>query len=121
MTDEPVQEPDAAADPARTVASTEVVVRERGPGTDARRRPLPAVVRIRGRLLELRQHPGVVASVSVAATVGGTILASGLRRALSQPPGAPAGRSAPAVVVGYILHEVHVIHHVVHHVRPPLP
>jgi hypothetical protein len=97
------------------------VVREhRRPAVAPSRRWPDAVVRARGRLLQLRQHPAAVVSVSAAATVGSALLTAGLRRALRQAALSPAGRSTSVAVRGYILHEVHVIHHVVHHVgRPP--
>jgi hypothetical protein len=122
MTDEPVNEPRATVPPEDVAVgpSTELVVPERRPPVAPARRWSDAVVRTRGRLLQLRQHPAAVLSVSAAATVGGALLTSGLRRALRQAALSPAGRTTTVAVRGYIRHEVHVIHHVVHHVgRPP--
>jgi hypothetical protein len=124
MTDEPVIEPGATVPPDEVAAgpSTELVVRERRPVPAPARRWPDAVVRARGRLLQLREHPAAVLSVSAAATVGSALLSAGLRRALRQAALSPAGRTTSVAVRGYVLHEVHVIHHVVHHIsRPPAP
>jgi hypothetical protein len=60
-----------------------------------------------------------MATVSAAATVGSALVTAGLRRALRQTPLSPAKRTASVAVGGYVVHEVHVIHHVVHHVIGP--
>jgi hypothetical protein len=58
--------------------------------------------------------------MSAVAAVGGAVVTAGLRRALGQAPMSPAGRTASgAAIGGYLIHEVHVIHHVVHHVIGP--
>jgi hypothetical protein len=121
MTEESMNEPCATVPPedVEVGASTELVVRERPAVVPARRWP-DAVIRARGRLLQLRQHPAAVLSISAAATVGSALLTTGLRRALRQAALAPVGRTSSVAVGGYVLHEVHVIHHVVYHVgRPP--
>jgi hypothetical protein len=50
-----------------------------------------------------------------AATVGSAVVTAGLRRALREMPRLPAGRTGSVAVGGYLVHEVHVIHHVVVH------
>lgn len=122
MTEEPMHEPGATVPSGDVEAgpSTELVLPDRRPPAAPARRWPDAVVRARGRLLRLREHPGVVLSVSAAATVGSALLTAGLRRALRSAALSPAGRTTSVAVGGYILHEVHVVHHVVHHVvRPP--
>ena len=42
-----------------------------------------------------------------------------MSRALRETALEPAGRTASVAVGGYLVHEVHVIHHVVHHVIGP--
>jgi hypothetical protein len=120
MTEEPMNEPDATVPSGAAGPSTELVLPDRRPAVAPARRWPDAVVRARGRLLQLRQHPAAVLSVSAAATVGSALLTTGLRRALRSAALAPAGRTMSVAIGGHIVHEVHVIHHVVHHVvRPP--
>ena len=124
MTDDPGNQPGGTGLPEDLAAapSTDVVVRARGPASAPVRRLPSAAARIRGRVLELRQHPGAVASVAAASTLGTALLATGLRQALRRAAVSPARRTASLASGGYILHEVHVIHHVVHHVgRQPPP
>jgi hypothetical protein len=123
MTEDPRSEPGATVRPQDAAAgpSTELVVPERRPAVAPARRWPDAVVRARGRLLELRQHPAAVVSLSAAATVGSALLTTGVRRALRHAALSPAGRTSSVAVRGHILHEVHVFHHVVHHVvHPPV-
>jgi hypothetical protein len=135
MSDEPAEDGGAGSrDEPRTVPSTEVVVPERRPlvVAPARRTRLAAELRgrlpeLRRRLVELGRHPAAVASVSAATTVGGALLLNGLRHALRATAAARPGPAASAgsLAVGYVLHEVHVIHHIVAHVerrdRPERP
>ena len=121
------QDPDGTAEGAPGT-STELVVRETAAAPVAPARGWQhAVVGFGRRLPQLLRHPAAVASVSVVATVGTSLLVNGLRGlghparpAGSAPDG--AGTAGPVAIAGYVLHEVHVIHHhVVHHVaRPPL-
>ena len=46
-------------------------------------------------------------------------MTAALRRALRQTSLSPVDRTASVAVGGYVVHEVHVIHHVVHHVIGP--
>src|SRR5512133_1692951 len=128
MAEEPMKESGGSGDivsPEDDAAgpSTDLVLRERHPAVARARRWPDAVVRTRGWLLGLRQHPAAVVSVSAAATVGTALLTTALRRALGDGGALPsAGRTTSVALRGEILHEVHVIHHVVHHVvRPPAP
>ena len=117
--------PDTDAGPA---GSTELVMREPAtavPIARARRWP-HAVAGLGRRLPQVLRHPAAVVSASVAATVATRLLVSGLRQA-TRPTTATggtggtggtgrAGAGGPIAVAGYVLHEVHVIHHhVVHH------
>jgi hypothetical protein len=108
-------------DPAAP-SSIEVAVRDMAPlrVVPARRWPL-AVTRLRRRVPQVLRHPATVASVSVAATVGTRLLVSGLREAGRQAsPARPASGAGTAITVGgYVLHQVHVIHHHVVHVGSP--
>jgi hypothetical protein len=116
-------------DPAAP-SSTEVAVRDVAPlrVVPARRWPL-AVTRLRRRVPQVLRHPATVASVSVAATVGTRLLVSGLREAgrqasLARPAsgtaaGTTSGAGTAITVAGYVLHQVHVIHHHVVHVSIP--
>jgi hypothetical protein len=124
MTDEPgagagptVPPEDQAPEP-----STEVVVLDRREQVPARRRWPDAIVRARTRLVALREHPAAALTVSAAATVGSALLTAGLRRALGGSALPALGRTSSVTVRGYVLHEVHVVHHVVHHISgPPAP
>jgi hypothetical protein len=118
MTEEPTTEPGAEDPPSDLPAgpSTDLVLPARGPAVAPARRWPEVVLTARSRLLELRQSPVAMVSVSAAATVGSALLTAGLRRVLRQTPLQPAGRTTSVAVGGYVLHEVHVIHHVVHHV-----
>jgi hypothetical protein len=124
MTDEPgagagptVPPEDQAPQP-----STEVVVLDRHQPVPAARRWPDAVDRARSRLLALREHPAAALTVSAAATVGSALLTAGLRRALRGAALPVPGRTGSVTVRGYVLHEVHVVHHVVHQIsRPPGP
>ena len=123
MTEEPTTEPGAERPPSDLPAgpSRDLVLPARRPAFGLARRWPQVLVTARSRLLELRQSPVAMASVSAAATVGSALLTAGLRRALRQTPLQPAGRTTSVAVGGYVLHEVHVIHHVVHHVvRSPV-
>jgi hypothetical protein len=117
-TDEPDQE--VPSEEIAAAPSSELVVRQhRAAPPTARHRPR-AVARVGGRLLELRRRPRAVMSISAAATVGGAVLATGLRRALRHAAVSTGSRGTSIAVAGYIVQEVHVVHHVVHHVgRPP--
>jgi hypothetical protein len=53
------------------------------------------------------------------ATVGSALVGAGLRRTLLAPPPPAGGKPAAVAIGGYVVHEVHVIHHVVHHVIAP--
>lgn len=99
--------------------STELVVPQRRMPVGPVRRWPDAVVRARAQLMRLRENPAAMVAVSAAATVGSAVLTAGLRRALREDPLAPAGRTAVVAVGGYVVHEVHVVHHVVHHVLGP--
>jgi hypothetical protein len=129
--DKPATRADTDSGPAQ---STELVVRRTAaPVARARRWP-HAVAGLGRRLPQVLRHPAAVASASVAATVATRLLVSGLRQA-ARPAASTrgdgtdrAGAGGPITVAGYVLHEVHVIHHhVVHHyavhraARPPLP
>jgi len=117
--------PDTDSGPA---GSTELVMREPAtavPIARARRWP-HAVAGLGRRLPQVLRHPATVVSASVAATVATRLLVSGLRQA-TRPATATdgtggtggtgrAGAGGPIAVAGYVLHEVHVVHHhVVHH------
>jgi len=127
MAEEPRTEPGATVPAQDAAPSTELVVPDRRPPALPVRRWPDAVARARGRLLQLRENPAAMVSLSAAATVGSALLTTGLRRALQQTAVSPAGRTASVAgrtasvsVRGYVVHEIHVIHHVVHHVvRPP--
>jgi hypothetical protein len=116
--------------------SAELVVRRvAAPVARARRWP-DAVAGLGRRLPQVLRHPATVASASVAATVATRLLVSGLRQAARHAAATSGGAGGtgrasaggPIAVAGYVLHEVHVIHHhvvhyhtVPHTVRPPLP
>jgi len=122
MTEEPMSEPGAAVPSGHVDAgpSTDVVLPARRPVAVPARRWPEVAARARRQLAELRQNPAAMFAVSAAATVGSALVTAGLRRTLTQTPLSPAGKSASIAVGGYVVHEVHVIHHVVHHViRPP--
>ena len=115
-------EPGAEVPPSEVQAgpSTDLVLPARSAAAVPARRWPEVVVRARSRLAELRQSPAAMVSISAAATVGSALVTAGLRRALRQAPLPAAGRTASAAVGGYVIHEIHVIHHIVHHVvRPP--
>jgi hypothetical protein len=120
MPEEPMTDPDATLPPGHVEAgpSTDLVLPSRPAIAPARQRP-DALVRARAHLMRLRQNPAAMATVSAAATVGSALVTAGLRRALRQTPLSPAKRTASVAVGGYVVHEVHVIHHVVHHVIGP--
>jgi hypothetical protein len=123
MPEEPMTEPDATLPPGEVEAgpSTDLVLRARRPAVPVIRRWPDVVVRARTQLMRLRQNPAAMVAVSTAATVGSAVVTTGLRRSLRRSPSSPAGRTTSVAVGGYIVHEVHVIHHVVHHViRPPV-
>ena len=121
MPEEPRTEPEPTLPPRQAEAgpSTDLVVRERRTAVAPARRWPDVVVRARTQLTRLRQNPAAMVAVSAAATVGSAVVTAGLRRALRETPLAPAGRAASVAVGGYLVHEVHVIHHVVHHVVGP--
>ena len=114
-------QPDEALPPRQAEArpSTELVVPERRTAVRPVRQWPDVVVRARAQLMRLRENPAAMVAVSAAATVGSAVLTAGLRRALRDEPLAPAGRTAVVAVGGYVVHEVHVVHHVVHHVLGP--
>jgi hypothetical protein len=120
MPEEPMTDPDATLPPGDVDAgrSTDLVLPSRRAIVPARRR-LDALVWARAQLMRLRENPAAMATVSAAATVGSALLTAGVRRALRQTPLLPAKRTASVAVGGYIVHEVHVVHHVVHHVIGP--
>lgn len=119
MLEEP--NPDAALPPEQAEArpSTELVVPPRRAAVRPARPWSDVVVRARTQLMRLRENPAAMVAVSAAATVGSAVVTAGLRRALSEEPLAPAGRTAVVAVGGYVVHEVHVVHHVVHHIVGP--
>jgi hypothetical protein len=121
MTDEPGADPTVPPEEQAPEPSTEVVVLDRRQPVVAARRWPDAMVRARSRLLALREHPAAAVTVSVAATVGSALLTTGLRRALRGSALPVPGRAGSLTVRGYVLHEVHVVHHVVHHIAPPKP
>jgi len=118
MTEEPMTEQGAEGPPSDLPAgpSTDLVLPAPRPAVAPARRWPEVVISARTRLLELRQSRVAMVSVSAAATVGSALLTAGLRRALRQTSLQPAGRTPSVAVGGYVLHEVHGIHHVVHHV-----
>jgi len=117
MTDEGMTQLPPTPDGDAAERSTELVVPPRRPVVRPARAGL--VVRFRGQLAELRQNPAAMVAVSAAATVGSALLGAGLRRTLLATPRSPTGKPASVAVGGYVVHEVHVIHHVVHHVIAP--
>lgn len=121
MPEEPMPDADATLppEPAEGGPSTDLVVRGRRTAVVPARRWPDVVVRARAQLTRLRQNPAAMVAVSAAATVGSAVVTAGLRHALRETPAAPAGRTASVAVGGYLVHEVHVIHHVVHHVIGP--
>jgi hypothetical protein len=121
MKEEQRNEPGPADPPEDGAAgrSTELVVPDRRPRVAPARRWPDAVVKVRGRLLELRQHPAAMVSISAAASVGSALVTAALRRAQRQAGLSPVGRTTSVAVRGYIVHEVHVVHHIVHHVIGP--
>ena len=125
MTDEPMSEPDppAPGHDADAEPSTDLVVPARHQVVRPVRPVRPRTglaVRVRRQLAELRQNPAAMVAVSAAATVGSALVTAGLRRTFGQSPPLPVKRTATVAVGGYVVHEVHVVHHVVHHaIRPP--
>jgi hypothetical protein len=122
MTEEPMTEPGAAVPDVQADAapSTDLVLPARRPVLGPVRRWPDVAVRARRQLAELRQNPAAMVAVSAAATVGSALVTAGLRRTLTQAALPPARKTASVAIGGYVVHEVHVIHHVVHHViRPP--
>ena len=121
MAEEPTSEPDAAISGGRVEAapSTDLVLPARRSTVPARRWTEVAV-RVRRQLQQIRENPAAVLAVSAAATVGSALVTAGLRGSLTRTPLSRADKTAPVALGGYVVHEVHVIHHVVHHViRPP--
>ena len=121
MAEEPTSEPDAAISDDRVEAapSTDLVLSARRSTVPARRWTEVAV-RVRRQLHQIRENPAAVVAVSAAATVGSALVTAGLRGSLTRTPLSRADKTAPVALGGYVVHEVHVIHHVVHHViRPP--
>ena len=119
MVEEP--KPDAVLPPEQAEArpSTDLVVPERRMAVRPARQWPEVVVRARAQLMRLRENPAAMVAVSAAATVGSAVLTAGLRRAWREEPASAAGRTAVVAVGGYVVHEVHVVHHVVHHVLGP--
>jgi len=117
MTDEGMTQLPPTPDGDAAARSTELVVPPRRPVARPARAGLAD--RFRGQLAELRQNPAAMVAVSAAATVGSALVGAGLRRTLLATPRSPGGKPASVAVGGYVVHEVHVIHHVVHHVIAP--
>ncbi|HEY7103088.1 MAG TPA: hypothetical protein VH573_15755 [Mycobacteriales bacterium] len=117
MTDEGRTQPPATPDGEAAERSTELVVPARRPVVRPARAGL--AVRVRRQLAELRQNPAAMVAVSAVATVGSALVGAGLRRTLLAPPPPAGGKPAAVAIGGYVVHEVHVIHHVVHHVIAP--
>jgi hypothetical protein len=122
MTEQPMTEPEPA-DPTCHVdagPSTDLVVPTRRPVARSVRRRPGLAVRAHRQLEQLRQNPAAMVAVSAAATIGSALVTAGLRHTLRQAPLSPARRTASVAIGGYVVHEVHVVHHVIHHVtRPP--
>lgn len=121
MTEEPSPQPDAAVPHDRPDAgpSTDLVLPARR-STVGPARPRALAVRARRQLEQFRQNPAAMVALSAAATVGSALVTTGLRGRLTKAPLSRASETASVAIGGYVVHEVHVIHHVVHHViRPP--
>jgi hypothetical protein len=122
MTEEPTSEPEAAIsnDRVEVGPSTELVLPARRSTVVPARRWNEVAVRVRRQLQQIRENPAAVIAVSAAATVGGALVSAGLRGGSTKTPLSRADKTASVALGGYVVHEVHVIHHVVHHViRPP--
>jgi hypothetical protein len=122
MTEEPTSEPEAAIsnDRVEVGPSTDLVLPARRSTVVPARRWTEVTVRVRRQLQQIRENPAAVIAVSAAATVGGALVSAGLRGRLTKTPLSRADKTASVALGGYVVHEVHVIHHVVHHViRPP--
>jgi hypothetical protein len=122
MTEEPTSEPEAAIsnDRVEVGPSTDLVLPARRSTVVPARRWTEVTVRVRRQLQQIRENPAAVIAVSAAATVGGALVSAGLRGRLTKTPLSRADMTASVALGGYVVHEVHVIHHVVHHViRPP--
>jgi hypothetical protein len=122
MAEEPTSEPDAAISDDRVEAtpSTDLVLPARRSTVVPARRWTEVAVRVRRQLQQIRENPAAVVAVSAAATVGSALVTAGLRASLTRTPLSRAEETPPVALGGYVVHEVHVIHHVVHHViRPP--
>ena len=122
MTEEPTSEPEAAIsnDRVEVGPSTDLVLPARRSTVVPARRWTEVTVRVRRQLQQIRENPAAVIAVSAAATVGGALVSAGLRGGLTRTPLSRADKTASVALGGYVVHEVHVIHHVVHHViRPP--
>jgi hypothetical protein len=120
MTNEPMTEPEPA-DPDRHVdadPSTDLVVPTRRPVVQPIQRRPGLAVRARRQLEQLRQNPAAMVAVSAAATMGSALVTAGLRHTLRQAPLSSARRTASVAIGGYVVHEVHVVHHVIHHNHP---
>ena len=121
MTEEPTSEPDAAiSDRVDAGPSTDLVLPARRSTVAPARGWTEVAVRARRQLQQIRQNPAAVLALSAAATVGSALVTAGLRGSMTKTPLSRADKSASLAIGGYVVHEVHVIHHVVHHViRPP--
>ena len=122
MAEEPTSEPNAAISDDRVEAapSTDLVLPARRSTVVPARRWTEVAVGVRRQLQQIRENPAAVVAVSAAATVGSALVTAGLRGSLTRTPLSRAEETAPVALGGYVVHEVHVIHHVVHHViRPP--
>jgi hypothetical protein len=123
MTEEPQSEPDAAVPHDGGVddgPSTALVLPARRSTVGPPRRWADVAVRARRQLDQLRQNPAAMVAVSAAATVGSALVTAGLRGGFTKASLSRADKTVPVAIGGYVVHEVHVIHHVVHHViRPP--
>ena len=117
MTDEGRTQPPATPDGGAAERSTQLVV----PPRRQVARPAGAglAVRVRRQLAELRQNPAAMVAVSAAATVGSALVGAGLRRTLLGAPRSSGGAPTSLAIGGFVVHEVHVVHHVVHHVIAP--
>jgi hypothetical protein len=121
MIEKPGTDPTVPPEEQAAEPSTEVVVLARHRPVPARRWP-DVVVRVRTRLVALREHPAAPVVASAAATVGSALLTAGLQRVLRGSALPVPGRPASVTLRGYVRHEVHIVQHVVHHVVvPPKP
>ena len=119
MLEEP--QPDEVLPPEQAEArpSTDLVVPVRRTPVRLVRQWPDVVLRTRAQLMRLRENPAAMVAVSAAATVGSAVLTAGVRRMLREEAFGSTRGTAVVAVSGYVVHEVHVVHHVVHHVLGP--